>query len=159
MSEEKKKQRSRGGKKKSIWPPIRDSIRVSRSCYESLMYIRERSRWSKDLESRLIRADKVPNFDWSSVLRGEEDDELKRYGIVPLHEPNDFVNPWLNASEPCMRLLTLLFIEGKLTYAIQDALLSVDRQIRLSQEPVTRELIQLFLGESLAHHAEIFVAK
>jgi hypothetical protein len=42
---------------------------------------------------------------------------------------------------------------------MQDALLSVDRQIRLSQEPITQELIQLFLGESLAHYVEIFVAK
>lgn len=59
-----------------------DHTEVSYNCFIHLCYLSERLRFSEERVKRLIRADKeIPEFDWSSVARGEEDEELKKYGI------------------------------------------------------------------------------
>lgn len=145
------------------WPPLCDTIIVSKNCHDALMYVSSRSRWSKDLESRLLKADKIKEFDWSSVPRGEEDEELRKHGIMPAHEPDDLVNPWPNARPECVSLLTSLFKEGKLTYALQDCLLKVDGQLRCfsgeDNEKASENFIRILLGKEFQQYAPFFVSK
>ena len=138
------------------WPPLCDTIEVSKNCFDAMMYVSARSRWSVDLQSRLLRADKINQFDWSSVYRGEEDFELKKYGIFPKHQGYDLVNPWDSARPKTAALLTSLFKDGLLTYAIQDKLLQVDRQIKSLldyRDPVTIDIVEVFLGDELKKYA------
>jgi hypothetical protein len=138
------------------WPPLADAVIVSKECHDAMMYVSSRSGWSTDLESRLLRADKISGFDWSSVSRGEEDDELRKHGITPRHDPADLVNPWPNARPEAVSLLATLFKEGKLTYAIQNGILKADKQIRFLLEEnktVREEIVHIFLGEGLEEYA------
>lgn len=146
--------------KKVMWPPVNYSTLVSINCFRALEYVSQRSRFSKDLERRLIEADKLKDFDWSSVFRGEENEELIKRGIEPAYLPTDYVNFWPNASDKCMRLLTLLFAEGKLTYELQSIILYVDKQIRAANEDggsLKEDIIARFLGEKFSHFASSFV--
>lgn len=148
--------------RKFQWPPLADAVFVSRDCYDAMMYVSSRSRWSKDLKSRLLRADKVSGFDWSSVSRGEEDDELRKHGIMPKYELTDLVNPWFNARPEAVSLLTTLFKEGKLTYAIQDGILKADKQIRLLDDEnmtIREEVVRVFLGKDLEQYAPLLMPK
>lgn len=138
------------------WPPSSDVKHISKNCFDAMMYVSSRSRWSVDLESRLLRADEINQFDWSSVYRGEEDFELRKHGIFPRHQGYDLVNPWDNARPKTAVLLTSLFKDGLLTYAIQDKLLQVDRQIKSLldyRDPVTVDLVEVFLGDELKKYA------
>jgi len=148
--------------RKYRWPPSVDAVIVSKECYDAMMYVSSRSRWSKDLESRLLRADKIPGFDWSSVSRGEEDDELRKHGITPRHDPTDLVNPWPDARPEAVSLLTTLFKEGKLTYAIQNGILKADKQIGFlleEKKTVREEVVHVFLGEGLEEYAPLLMPK
>ena len=77
------------GHKRYFWPPISNGphigtqyTEVSYDYFIHLCYVSERSRFTNQLANRLIRADKeIPSFDWISVSKGEEDEELKKYGI------------------------------------------------------------------------------
>lgn len=48
---------------------------------QNIWYVLQRSRGTEEHVARLVKADKVKEFDWSSVARGEEHEELQKYGI------------------------------------------------------------------------------
>jgi len=48
---------------------------------QMIHYVSFRSRGTDAHIKRLVLADKIPGFDWDSVTRGDEDDELKKYAI------------------------------------------------------------------------------
>ena len=61
---------------------IRRRHGVSRDCAFALSYIQTRRRCTEALMQMLIRADAVTDFDFDSVFRGDEEDELARAGIL-----------------------------------------------------------------------------
>lgn len=56
---------------------------VDAQCAEAIWYVSFRSRGTGDHIQRLVKASAIkdPCFDWSSVKRGEEYDELKKHGL------------------------------------------------------------------------------
>lgn len=151
-----KRKQKKLAEKKVYWPKVNNGSLVSVNCFRALEYVSQRSRYSEDLKNRLIQADKIKDFDWNSVFRGEENEELVKHGINPKNLPTDFVNPWPNVSEKCMRLLTLLFTEGKLTYGLQNILIYVDNIIK-NDDDINEDIIMTLLGKEYAHYANILI--
>lgn len=54
---------------------------VSFICAQSIWYVSNRPRGTDEHIERLVKADKVTEFDWDSVMRGEEDQELKKHDL------------------------------------------------------------------------------
>ena len=166
QKEKAKRKAKKLSEKKVYWPPINHGSLVSVNCFRALDYVSQRSRYSEDLKNRLIQADNIKDFDWQSVFRGDEDEELIKHGIEPKYSATDFVNPWPNTSEKCMRLLTLLFTEGKLTYGLQNILLKVDKIIEAyddqdqdQDQEISEDIIITLLGQEYSHFSNFFIKK
>ncbi len=54
---------------------------VSYDCAQSIWYVSSRTRGTDEHISRMVQTDKIKDFDWNSVTKGEEDDEMKKHGI------------------------------------------------------------------------------
>lgn len=73
---------------KSGWDMYEGLQRLSRllncsvNCAEAIWYLSGRSRGTPDRLNRLLVADqRAGQFDWNSVVRGDEDEELQRLGL------------------------------------------------------------------------------
>ncbi|AYV76760.1 MAG: hypothetical protein Terrestrivirus15_3 [Terrestrivirus sp.] len=60
---------------------IQEHFGVGYKCAQMIDYVSSRSRGTDAHIKRLVLADKVPGFDWDSVTRGDEEEELQGYGI------------------------------------------------------------------------------
>jgi hypothetical protein len=55
--------------------------RIKAENAEYIWYVLQRSRGTPTHIQRLVKADKVPSFDWLSVMRGDENKELERCNL------------------------------------------------------------------------------
>lgn len=60
---------------------IQEHFGVGYKCAQMIDYVSSRSRGTDAHIKRLVLADKVPGFDWDSVTKGDEEEELQGYGI------------------------------------------------------------------------------
>lgn len=60
---------------------IREHFGVGNKCAQMIDYVSARPRGTDAHIKRLVLADKIPGFDWDSVTKGDEEDELQKYGI------------------------------------------------------------------------------
>jgi hypothetical protein len=60
---------------------MQEFYKVKYETVRMIWYILQKPRATEELINRLVKADRIKGFDWYSVLRGREEQELKKYGL------------------------------------------------------------------------------